>query len=130
MRTGAAQDLAQGILGFWALESWRRVYPDGVSVSYSEQALDGFLHYSSDGQMAVAIFERGAPRLISSYGGPYEVQGSEVWHQPLVGYSPYGVSSAKKRHLTLEQGRLKMETDWIEEDGRTSKFCLCWTKKP
>jgi hypothetical protein len=118
----------QDILGFWTLRSWDILNQMGGSQPYEDTPVSGFLHYGADGKMSVSLFCQDNAKLITTYGGNYELQHDHVVHMPAVGYSPQGIHSAKRRFLRLEKGDLVMETDWMSTDDKTEMYRLIWAK--
>jgi hypothetical protein len=118
----------QDLIGFWTLASWTRLTRDGDEAPEFAEPIEGFLLYGEDGHMAVSIFAREKPQLVTSYGGRYELLGDEVIHYPLAGNSPHGIHGAKRRRVSMDGSSLRLETDWLDEAGPTYKFRLQWSK--
>lgn len=117
------------VQGFWTLQSWQKVKQDGSLQPYSPEEIGGFLYYSPEGQMAVSIYERQAPRLLSSYAGRYEFSGDEVIHQPFEGSSPNGIREKKVRRVQLHEGHMIMETKWNDPSNPDYIHRLVWLKR-
>lgn len=126
-----ADSAEQDLRGFWTLASWHILSRDGSVRDYAEEPIAGFLHYGEQDLMAVSIFTRQRPQLLSSYGGRYRCEGKSVIHEAIEGYSPFGLKDKKVRHLHFSDDKqaLRMETDWLEKASESFRYQLIWNKQ-
>ena len=121
--------MSKPLLGIWNLVSWDLEYQDGPLEPYGPLKPQGFLLYSSDGNMAVSIYEVEESRLITSYGGPYEYHEGQVVHYPVQGLSPNGVHNKKVRFIDIDQDLLTLTTAWSDgTDARVFRHRLQWVR--
>ena len=116
------------ICGYWFLKSWDIHYEDGSVKSYEGEAVSGFLHYDYNGRMIVSLFRKESGSLISTYTGPYDIQGDTVYHYPDEGFCLAGLDQEKKRYLSRWGNRLIMKTPTLNLTSGKACYRLTWQK--
>ena len=115
------------LIGLWSLVSWDTIYADGRVHPYSAAPVGGFIHYGSDGLMAVSIYAKHQQSLLTTYAGRYEQMGQEVLHMPLEGNSPDGIQEVKRRYCVVTEGVLYLSTAWTPA-ADSLKYQLKWQR--
>lgn len=135
------------LIGTWKLVSWENRGADGqVSYPFGRDAL-GYLTYTLDGYMFVAIMRQNRANFVSndllsgtteekvqaseshvSYCGRYEYQADKVIHHVEVGSFPNWVGVAQKRLAEVQGNRLTLSTDTILLEGGQQTARLVWER--
>jgi hypothetical protein len=134
-------------VGTWRLISWEYRSADG-KVSYPfDQNFVGYIMYSEDGYMSVAIMSTKRPKFASgdlwggtteekvaaadtyiSYCGKYEVQGDKVIHQIDVSFFPNWSGVDQTRFFEFKGNRLSLSTPPILMAGIQRTAHLIWER--
>ncbi len=135
------------LIGTWRLVSWENRDADGqISHPLGEDAV-GYIMYSPDGYMSVAIMRPdrtkfAAGDLLSgseaekahaagtyvSYCGRYEFRGETVVHQVELSLFPNWVGVAQERLVELKGDRLTLSTRPILLGGMQRSAHLVWKR--
>ena len=138
---------ASGLVGTWRLVSMEiRDAAGGASFPFGPDAV-GYLLYSADGYMSVAIMTADRPTFAAgdilgggvedraeaaatyiSYAGRYEVHGEWVVHHVEVSLFPNWVGSAQQRFCELLGDRLTLSTEPMALAGAERRAYLIWER--
>ena len=138
---------AASLVGTWALESWELVDSAGVADHPFGKKPAGYLMYSPEGFMSVALMPAGRKPFVAddilggspaeksaaaetciSYSGPYEVPGSIVRHNVEVSLFPNWVDSTLERTIDLRGDTLRLTTKPDVIKGRPQTASLVWKR--
>jgi len=137
----------QSFVGTWRLRSLQHNTEDGqIRYPFGEDA-QGYIMYSPDGYMAVAIMNPHRPRYASedirggttsekeaaadsyvSYCGKYKVQGDRVIHHVEVSFFPNFVGQSIVRYFKLQGNLLTLTTPPFLFEGRQETGKLVWER--
>lgn len=137
----------QDFVGAWRLLSMEAQSSDG-SVTYPlGRDPGGFIIYSSDGYMSVAISGgsrdrfgtedilagteaqlAAAARTYVSYAGPYHVKDGRVYHYVEVSLFPDWVGTTQERIYEFEGARLTLTSDPVQFGGNEMRILLVWER--
>ena len=134
------------IVGTWKLVSWENRTTDGqVSYPFGKEAT-GYILYSAEGYMSVAIMtdcphfvsgdvlggtpeeKAGAMETYVSYCGRYEIQDGSVIHHIEVSLFPNWVGVQQKRFFNFEGNQLQLSTPPILQQGKEQTGHLIWQR--
>ena len=135
------------LLGSWRLISWEN-RTEGGEVSYPMgEGTVGFLHYSSDERMSVAVMAAGRPNFaaddllsgtvaekaaamasFTAYCGRFEVFGDRVVHHVEVSSFPNWVGTRQERFMAFDGDRLTLSTAPLLLRGKTQRAYLTWER--
>lgn len=133
-------------VGTWRLVSAESKNADGrISYPYGQGAV-GYIMYTEDGYMSVAIMSSNHPKLASediragrtgenatvrihtSYCGRYEVQGDTVIHHVEVCLFPNWIGNDQKRTFEFDGDRLLLSTEPIAVGEMNWTGHLIWER--
>ena len=135
------------IIGTWKLVSWENRSADGqISYPLGQDAL-GYITYTHDGYMFVAVMRPNRANFVSgdllggsteekaqaaeshvSYCGRYEYHGDKVIHHVELSSFPNWVGVAQERLAELKVNRLTLSTHPILLEGRQQTAHLVWER--
>jgi hypothetical protein len=135
------------LVGTWRLASWENRSADGqVTYPFGQDAA-GYITYTEDGYMFVAIMTANRPLFTSedplggntaekaaaaetyiSYCGTYEIEGEKVIHHIKVSSFPNWVGSAQERIFELKEDKLLLSTRPLPLSGRQQTAHLVWER--
>ena len=138
---------SEEIVGTWTLVSFEAHGADGaISYPLGRDAI-GYLMYSADGHMQVALSAADRPHLaverladgtveeraeaartFVAYGGRYTVAGDRVIHHVQIGLFPNWVGTDLERHADLSGDRLTLQTPLQVVRGRPRTARLVWQR--
>ena len=133
--------------GIWSLESFELESINGeISYPYGKAPV-GYIMYSDDGFMSVAIMSAGRQRFAVndilggtseekiaaidtylSYSGRYEITQQRVLHRIEVSLFPNWVGTTQERIVALHGDSLQLSTDPQLINGRLQTARLIWKK--
>ncbi|MFD9205876.1 lipocalin-like domain-containing protein [Streptomyces sioyaensis] len=117
------------LVGRWDIVSWEQAYDDGRIQYPLGEDLEGFLRYTTDGEMTVMITSRdrpvftsggqwdaddeelaGAYRSMLAYAGRYDIDGDVVVHHVELSLFPNWKGGQQRRRFVFrEDGALALE---------------------
>lgn len=135
------------LIGTWRLVSWENRSSDGrVSYPLGEDAV-GYIMYTEDGYMSVAIMPPGRVKFAAedllggsqqerawaagtyvSYCGRYEFRGDTVVHQVELSLFPNWIGVEQERLVELRENRLTLSTRPILLSGKQQTARLIWER--
>lgn len=135
------------LIGTWRLVSWENRSIDGqVSYPFGQDTL-GYLLYTPDGCMFVALMRPNRTDFVSgdllkgspeekikaaetyiSYCGQYEVQGDTVIHHVELSLFPNWSGGDQERRIELAGNRLILSTRPMSLEGRQQIARLVWER--
>ena len=141
-----AQTMEQ-LYGTWRLVSFTQqvVGTDESSEAFGK-APHGFINYGRDGRMFAIIVKENRPKptdlakmteperaelfkTVISYGGTFEVEGSQVLHHVDISWNENWTGTTQVRHFRIEGRRLIISVDpQVGPDGRPITAVLTWEK--
>jgi hypothetical protein len=138
---------AASLVGTWALESWELTDSKGVVDHPFGKKPVGYLMYSPEGYMSVALMAAGrepfaatdifggspaeksaAIETYISYSGRYEIQGDVVRHNVEVSLFPNWIKSTLERTIDLQGDTLRLTTQPDVFKGTTQTASLVWKR--
>jgi len=138
---------ANPLIGTWKLVSWENRGAEGQLSYPLGRDARGYLTYTLDGYMFVAIMRDNRANFVSddllggtteekaqaseshvSYCGRYEYQRDKVIHHVEVSSFPNWVGVAQERLAELEGNRLTLSTHAILLEGRQQTAHLVWER--
>lgn len=133
--------------GSWRLVSWENRTTDGRVTHPLGKDVSGYILYTADGHMNVAIAAGGRPRFAAndllagtaeewaraaktyaSYAGTYEIGEGEVIHHVEVSLFPNWVGEEQRRFFEFEGDRLTLSTAPMTLAGIESRAYLVWER--
>ncbi|MBI4491798.1 MAG: lipocalin-like domain-containing protein [Chloroflexi bacterium] len=135
------------LVGVWRLVASERLTADGeVSYLHGREAV-GYIMYTPDGYMSVAIMRPGRPRFAAtdmaegtaeekrtaaegylSYCGRYEFRDGRVFHHVEVSLFPNWIGTTQERHVELDGNRLILTTRPRLIAGREQTSRITWER--
>ena len=135
------------VIGTWSLVSYKARKADGVvSFPLGRDAI-GYITYTADGHMSVAMMSadrtnyasgdlRGgtveeklaAAETYVAYCGSYEVQGDVVVHHVEVAFFPNRVGTAQRRNFEVSGDTLRLSTPPMLIEGVEQTGHLVWKR--
>lgn len=138
---------AQRFIGAWRLLSWENRGADGrVTYPFGPDA-SGYITYTADGHMSVAITQTKRPRFAAddllggsaeeramaaasyvSYAGTYEVGEDTVTHHIEVSLFPNWAGAEQQRFYSFDGDRLTLSTAPMLLGGHEQRAYLIWAR--
>jgi hypothetical protein len=134
-------------VGAWRLLSWENRSADGRVSHPLGREISGYILYSADGYMNVAIMAAGRPRYggddalggtvderaraaktYLSYAGTYELGDGEIIHHVQVSLFPNWVGGEQRRFYELDGDRLTLSTAPMLLAGIERRAFLVWER--
>lgn len=134
-------------VGAWRLLSWENRSADGRVSHPLGREVAGYILYSADGYMNVAIMAAGRPRYggtdalggtvderaraaktYLSYAGTYELGDGEIIHHVQVSLFPNWVGDVQRRFYELDGDRLTLSTAPMLLAGIERRAFLVWER--
>lgn len=134
-------------VGTWRLISWENRAASGRVTYPLGRDLSGYILYTADGHMSVAIAAAGRPRFATgdllggteeeralaaktyvSYAGTYEIGDGEIIHHVQVSLFPNWVGDAQRRFFELDGDRLTLSTAPMVLAGTERRAYLIWER--
>lgn len=138
--------LAKQVVGTWRLKRWETRTTDGRIEYPLGPAAIGYLSYTPDGYVFVAMMRPDRPHFRATdllggtpeeraqaasgfvtYCGRYEVRDKRVIHHVEVSFFPNWIGTAQERDVTVEGDRLTITTAPLEIGGLTASR-LIWER--
>ena len=135
------------LTGTWRLVSAEYKSMEGEAAYPYGQDPVGYIIYSDDGYMSVAIMKKARMNYASgdrmrgtleekssaadsylSYCGRYEIQGNKVIHHIEVSLFPNSVDTDQERTFEIDGDRLSLSTPSFLLDGKLRSGCLIWKR--
>ncbi len=140
--------LKSNFIGVWRLESLELRSSDGQKTFPMGRNADGYISYTEDGFMSVAIMEQGRRTFESndirggtieekveavsgylSYCGSYEVKENQVIHHIEISLFPNWISVDQVRIYEIEGNRLTLSTSPFLVAGKQQTAHLIWRRR-
>jgi hypothetical protein len=132
-------------VGTWRLVSLEMRKPDGqVSYLLGHDAV-GYIMYTEDGYMSVAMMSAGRPKFAAgdftrgtveekvaaadtyiSYSGRYEIRDNKIIHHIAVSFFPNWIGAAQERIFEFDGNQLSLSTPPFLADGVQQTAHLIW----
>jgi hypothetical protein len=134
-------------VGAWRLLSWENRTAEGRVTYPLGREVSGYILYTADGHMNVAIMAAGRPRFAGtdplggtveeraaaaktylSYAGTYEIGEGEIVHHVQISLFPNWVGDAQYRFFALDGDRLTLSTAPLQLAGAERRAYLVWER--
>lgn len=134
-------------VGAWRLISWENRTTDGRVTHPMGKGATGYILYTADGHVSVAIMAAGRPRYTGndalggsveeraqaartylSYAGTYEIGEGEIIHHVQVSLFPNWVGDAQRRYFAFDGDHLTLSTAPILLGGTERRAYLVWER--
>lgn len=135
------------VVGAWRLISWENRTADGRVTFPLGRDVAGYILYTADGYMNVAIMAASRPRYAGddalggteeeraraaktylSYAGTYEIDDGEIVHHVQVSLFPNWVGGVQRRLYKLDGDRLTLSTAPMLLGGIERRAYLVWER--
>jgi hypothetical protein len=134
-------------VGAWRLISWENRTAEGRVTYPMGKGASGYILYTADGYMSVAIMAAERPRFTGddplggtvearalaaktylSYAGTYEIGAGEIIHHIQTSLFPNWVGNAQRRFFELDGNRLTLSTTPLLLAGTERRAYLVWER--